>query len=450
MDGSLHEHQKLPSTRELSSNLNVSRTIVIDAYEQLLAEGYTYSLGGSGTYVNKGIRFNKPIIAMKEIKEDNDFLYPEYSKNFGFRTGVPDLDKVPIMIWGKLYKNVLCSINKQQLDYHNPMGDFELRKELTKYLRRIRGVETNPNQILITNGAAQGFSLLKSFLNHNDFILIENPISQGIIKTLKENNICYKPINVDEMGIITKNLPINPPKLILTTPSHQFPTGIVMTIKRRIELIKYAEKHNSYIVEDDYDSEYRYEGEPIQALQSLNPNRVIYIGSFSKTFCPAIRLGYMILPEILVETVKRAKYGSDLHSPLFEQITMANFIKFGYFEKHIRKMKKIYHKRRDYLIEELKRSFGDKVKITGANAGLHLIATFHSISFNDSFVEDLKNNHIYAHPLIEYDIFKEESKTNNSSTNKHSLVLGFGNMENTDISKGIDIIYHTLHKNSNE
>lgn len=446
MDGSLKEDEKLPSTRALSNDLKVSRTIVVDSYDQLLAEGYIYSKGGSGTYVSQGIRFDKPNIEIEENKELNNLLYPEYNEKFGFRTGVPDLDKVPIIQWGKLYKDTLNLIDVDQLDYHNPMGDLSLRKEISRYLNRIRGVEASPNQILITNGAAQGFSLLRSFLDEEDYILIENPISQGIVETLEENNVSFKPIDVDEMGIVTDNLPLNPPKIILTTPSHQFPTGVVMSIKRRIDLIKYAKKNNVFIVEDDYDSEYRYEGEPIQALQSLDPHRVIYIGSFSKTFCPAIRLGYMILPAKLVERVQRAKYGSDLHSPLFEQITMARFIKEGYFEKHIRKMKKIYEKRRNYLISELKRQFKDEVIITGGNAGLHLIATFPLTTFDSLVTERLKEYHIYAHPLWEYDISKKESDKKDSSPNGHSLVLGFGNMEDTDIAKGVEIIHHVLLK----
>lgn len=441
LDGELNEHEKLRSTRELASDLSVSRTIILDAYEQLLAEGYIYSREGSGSYVSEGIKFSKPKMEFEEKEENDELKYPEKYKSFGFRTGVPDLNRVPVNLWGKMYKNVVNTIDSNGLDYHNPMGDFGLRNEISKYLRRIRGVEASPNQILITNGAAQGFSLLKAILDHSDYMLVENPINQGILKTLEGNGICYKAIDIDEKGMITKELPEKPPKLILTTPSHQFPTGVVMTIKRRIELLKYAEKHDVYIVEDDYDSEYRYEGDPIQSLQSVNPKRVIYIGSFSKTFCPAIRLGYMIIPKPLIEAVKDAKYVSDLHSPILEQMTMASFIKSGQFEKHIRRMKKIYHKRRNCVIEALKKYFGDGVEIYGENAGLHLVAGFKSIEFDDLLIENLKNKHIHVLPLSAYYITIDEGKRNNL------LVIGFGNMEEADIFEGIKIIYDTLLEN---
>ena len=443
MEGILIEFEKLPSSRNLALSLNISRTIVVDAYEQLLAEGYIYSLGGSGTFVSQGIVFTKALPEFEEAKEINTFLYPEYIKNLKFRLGVPDLDKVPTALWGRLYREVIESLDYQQLDYHNPMGDYGLRREIANYLKRIRGVISNPNNIIITSGAAQGFSLLKALVSDKEYVLVENPVSKGIIKNFTASNILFKPIGVDKQGIITSELPKVAPKLIITTPSHQFPTGVVMSIKRRIELINYARSNETYIVEDDYDSEYRYGGEPIQALQSLDPSKVIYIGSFSKTFCPAIRLGYLILPNNLVEILQHAKYGADIHSSLIEQVVMSKFIGNGYFEKHIRKMKKVYYKRRDFLISQLNELFGDQIKISGISAGIHLVIRFDNIIEDSNIIKKLEDKGIYSESISGYDIVKEIDDMK-SEKQPLSLALGFGNMNDDDVRKGLNILWQTL------
>lgn len=435
LEGRLSPKSKLPSTRRLSQDLKVSRNVVIEAYEQLLAEGYTYSIGGSGTYVADGIHYKIITQSFFKKKRHSDLLYPESVGRISFRAGIPDLNFIPILKWGKTYKEVTESVTSSQLDYQNSYGVYELRLELAKYLHRIRGVYTSPDNILITNGAAQGFHILKCIVTDKSYVFVENPSSIGLRQTLDANKISYLPIAVDDQGIQTDGLPSVPPKLIFTTPSHQFPTGVILPIKRRIELIKYAINQDAYIVEDDYDSEFRYNGSPIQSMQHIEPSRVIYIGTFSKTLSPAIRLGYMVLPDNLLDRVKSAKYAVDIHSPVLEQLTMARFIREGYYEKHVEKMKKIYSKRRVFLIDLLESNFQHEITISGMNAGLHFVGTFPNVSFTDELMEIIFNNNIDISPLRSFYI--NNSSLPNSEIQSNALIFGYGNTDENKIHTGV-------------
>lgn len=378
LSGKLKSKDKLPSTRELSRDLNIARNVVLDCYEQLMAEGYVYSKSGSGTYVCEGVKFQQVKIKTKSHlnKSANGI------EKISFRTGIPDLDNIPINKWAQVYKESILNIEVTQMDYQNSFGSCALRSELSRYLERVRGVCTSPHNILITNGAAQAFSLLCQLVEDHEYVLVENPLSYGILHTLDSNHVKMKPIRVDEYGMVTSELPKQPPKLIFTTPSHQFPTGVVIPINRRIEMIKYAQKHDTYIVEDDYDSEFRFYGNPIQSMQYLDPEKVIYVGTFSKTLMPALRIGYMVLPDKLLGKIENIKYVADLHSPNLEQIALARFIEIGLFDRHVSKMRRLYLEKRNYLIQCLEKEFGESVTITGAQAGMHFVATFKDVIFD--------------------------------------------------------------------
>ena len=390
LQGIIPSNTKVPSTRVLAQELQIARSTVVECYEQLIAEGYLYGKEGSGTYVSDGLVFEvfNPKTHTKEILKDGA-LY-ELPKGFiSFRPGVPNLNTIPIRQWGRLYRDVTVQVTEDQLDYCSVFGAWALRSTLASYLKRVRGVETLPTNILITSGAAQAFSLLSELVSEDEFIIIEDPASTGMVRTFRSHNIRCKAVPVDEQGLVIELLPKVSSTLILTTPSHQFPMGTVMSIKRRIELINYAKEKQSYIVEDDYDSEFRYEGNSIKSMQNLAPEQVIYVGTFSKTFTPAIRMGYMILPDALIDKMKQYKYASDLHSPVLEQLTMAKFIEEGMMDRHIRRMAKLYGKRRNLLVHKMREAFGDKVIISGDGAGLHFIATFEGLVDNDILKERL-------------------------------------------------------------
>lgn len=441
-NGTLTEGEKLPSTRELAKYHNIARNVVIESYEQLMAEGYIYAKNGSGTYVAEGISFKRTDIN-HYVKESKTILKKSDEEIISFRTGIPELSSIPIKKWGKIYKEITLSISKDYLGYQDSYGEYELRYELSNYLRRVRGVNAQPENIIITTGAAQAFSLLCQLVPKDEYVLVENPLSQGILNTLKSSNIKIQTIPVDEFGMVTSKLPDTSPKLIFTTPSHQFPTGVILPIKRRIEMIKYARKHNSYIVEDDYDSEFRFDGNPIQSMQYLDPMRVIYIGTFSKTLMPSLRMGYMILPDELCFLIEHAKYIADIHSPALEQLTMAKFIDAGFLDLHIKKMKNIYFKKRNFLIKCLKENFGDNASVSGADAGMHIVVTFNNICFDEILMQKIKDNHLEVTPISKHYIYDERNSHIKPFYN-NSLILGYGNTSLSSIKKGINLLHKIL------
>lgn len=431
LNGNLKSNDKLPSTRELSRDLNVARNVVVDCYEQLMAEGYAYTKSGSGTYICEGVKF-QPIKTKTEPhfnKRNNDI------RKISFRTGIPDLDSIPINKWAKMYKESISNLEITKMDYQNSFGSYELRSQLSSYLERVRGVCTLPDNILITNGAAQAFSLLCQLVEEAEYVLVENPLSYGILHTLESNQVSIKPIRVDEQGMVTSELPKQPPKLIFTTPSHQFPTGVVLPINRRIEMIKYAQQHGTYIVEDDYDSEFRFDGNPIQSMQYLNPEQVIYVGTFSKTLMPALRIGYMVLPDKLLHKIEDIKYVADLHSPNFEQITLAKFIETGLFDRHINRMRRLYLKKRNYLIKCLKKEFGERVMITGAQAGMHFAAAFKDVIFDKALVRKIEEKNIEITPINKHYILDNSDLPINDT-----LIFGYGNTKIEQMEKSIRLL----------
>src|SRR5574344_1329179 len=256
--GKITGGEKMPSTREFSESIQVARNVIINCYEQLIAEGFLYTLKGAGTYVTKGLLLESE--KLLTIQKSTMDVIPDRNYRFSFRTGIPDLSCIPLKKWAQLYHKIALDLDHRELDYQDARGNYELRNQLSAYLNRARGTISDPDHILITNGAAQSFNLLCQLVKDTQYALAENPMSYGLRHTLEVNNVKIIPLRTDEFGMITNELPMNPPKLIFTTPSHQFPTGGILPITRRIELINYAKKNNAYIVEDDYDSEFRFDG----------------------------------------------------------------------------------------------------------------------------------------------------------------------------------------------
>lgn len=431
--GSLQSREKLPSSRELAKFLNVSRNVVIESYEQLMAEGYIYSRNGSGTFVCDGLEFR--IDEHGERSPQPQEGKPSPKIQISFRTGIPDLTQIPIKKWAHTYQQTVLDIEPSQLDYQDALGDYSLRTQLSCYLGRARGVHTSPENIMITHGAAQSFHLLCHLIDTHEYALVENPLSYGLLHTLESNHVRTKAISLDECGIQTNKLPDVPPKLVFTTPSHQFPTGVVLPAGRRIELIRYAMKNDVYIVEDDYDSEFRFDGSPIQSMQYLDPEHVIYVGTFSKTLMPALRIGYMVLPSALRAQLREEKYVSDINSPILEQKTLARFLNEGYFEQHIRKMRKLYLKKRNHLIACLIQHFGDRVNISGAEAGLHFAAAFQGVRFGRKLMTAIRNEGLEITPMSKYCLSEE-----NGRTCENTLIFGYGNTPLENMASGVECL----------
>jgi len=441
LNGEIKSNEKLPSTRALSSELSVSRNVTLNAYAQLFAEGYLYSKDRSGFYVVDGIKI--PSDSVRDFPKKDGFIGLQFEKNkniIDFRTGVPSLSLFPKNRWGKIYRQVCMDIQSQNLDYYEPCGSYKLRYRLSVYLKRIRGVNCAADDIIITSGAAQSFSLIAQYFSKiNREVVIEDPESNGITKILAYFNMKISPVPVNSSGINTDFLPQDiSPSLIYTTPSHQFPTGAVLPMSRRACLIEYAKKTGALIIEDDYDSEFRFEGYPIQSMQSLAPSNIIYVGTFSKTLCPALRIGYMILPHFLVNEIKSIKYIDDLHSPILEQLTLAKFIEEGLLDRHISISKKHYASKCAFLIETLNKEFKNEVEIFGQTAGIHLMAKFKNFVFTDTLIDELRKKGININTVEEHAIKKGRYN--------HHILLGFGNLKNAEIAEGIKILKRTMHE----
>ena len=377
---------KLPSTRELSGDLNVSRNTVLNAYEQLLAEGYIRGKIGSGSYVSdlKHEPSKQNLSPRKNVlSKRGKLLFQTMVSNpslpnakISFRPGTPALEKFPFVYWGKLLKHSLQMLRARDFHYSDPAGYPPLRKAIAAYLNRNRGLQCNPSQVIILNGSQQALDLsCKVLLNETDTVWMEDPGYKGARAAFHTHGAKIVSVPIDSEGLQWHNLSIHGrPKLIYVTPSHQFPLGITMSLQRRLGLIELAAKNKSWILEDDYDSEFRYDGRPIAALQGLDQNhRVLYIGTFSKVMFAGLRLGYIVVPEDLVPAFVRAKAVTDRHAAILEQAALAEFLISGRFERHIREMRKLYHQRQQKLVEAIGRLLPGVVSAKPHPSGMHLI-----------------------------------------------------------------------------
>lgn len=430
LNGELQAGQRLPATRELAANLSVSRNVILEAYEQLLAEGYIEGHQGSGTYVAQGAALG---LAFESAPLEEPLNPSQLKLNdvVDFRSGVPALEHFPRKLWAQLTKRVCETTSHSQFGYGVPEGCAELRQVLSQYLLRTRGVRCHPDQIIITSGASQAFCLVeKLLLSSGGEVVIEDPITYEIPKILSSSGGRIYPIPVDESGLQTNLIPKDKkPQCVFVTPSHQFPLGSILPIQRRIELIGFAREADCFIVEDDYDSEFRYEGIPISSLQGLDPERVIYVGTFSKTLSPALRLGYLVLPSALTLHCRYLKRFSDLHTSSLEQLTLALMIDEGHLERHIAKMKKLYRKRRNALIASLQNHFSGEVKILGDSTGLHLVAEFVNVEFSDETLRCVEQHQVQIYPVEIHAIEKGK--------HRNRVILGYGNVSPAEIEVGI-------------
>lgn len=388
--GRFRQGDRVPSTRELACALRVSRSTVTQAYEQLFAEGYLETVRGSGTFVRGDLHEHSlPTVQASKAKLpaatiklsrfgarlQQDFAYaPQPSDHICFSRWTPDVERFPIATWRKLIARHLKAPTRTLLDYARQAQGYEpLRKEIAAYVARSRAVHCTPEQVLVLNGSQQALDFCARVLcDPGDVAAFEDPGYLGTRRILEAQGIRLRPARIDEHGIVVGSI-ANQARLVYVTPSHQFPTGVSLSLSRRLELLAWARRHNAVIVEDDYDSEYRYSGPPLPALQGLAQDvAVIYCGTFSKVMFPGLRIGFAVLPEPLIAAFRRAKWLSDRSTPLIEQAALTDFIAEGHLERHIRRMRRLYGERRQALVEALQRHFGSSIEILGEAAGMHL------------------------------------------------------------------------------
>ncbi|QOR65944.1 PLP-dependent aminotransferase family protein [Cytobacillus suaedae] len=428
LNGDLPQGSKLPSSRELSTSIGVSRNIILEVYNQLVDEGYLIVRSRSGTYVAPGSSLIKPTSneSMPIINNQNT----GYTDVIDFRAATPAMDHFPRKVWGRLAKEVCYEAPDHLFGYHSPEGLCELKEELSRYLLRSRGVISDPSQIIITSGATQALSLItEMLLKENNIVAVEDPVTDEMRNIFSYGGATISPIPVDDKGIQPDYLSEDkPPRFIFILPSHQFPLGGTLTIQRRIQLIEYARKFNCYIVEDDYDSEFTYEGTPVHSVQGLDPERVLYVGTFSKILSPALRIGYVVLPTPLIEECKKLKWYTDRHHPSLEQVILTRFIKEGFLDRHVRKMKRIYKQRREALVSSLKNQLPDS-QILGHAAGMHLVVEIPSVDFNNELLDWIKKFSIQIYPVENYSTIK--------GLHIHKIVLGYGGLSVEKIEEGV-------------
>lgn len=404
--GRLKPGERVPSTRALSQSLGVSRTTITQSYEQLLSEGYLRAATGSGTFVgcqapdellkSRPVEASRPAVARQEARREIElsrygasitdivpFEPPEPEMPISFKSGRPALEEFPLDLWRRLTLRHYRANDVSLLDYANGSQGYEpLREAIAGYLRRSRAVTCEADQVVIVNGSQQALDLIaKLLIDRGDPVAVEDPGYLSARRAFLAQGSELLPAPVDESGIIVDRLNSKTflktkgkLKLIYVTPSHQFPTGATLTLPRRLDLIAWAEKMGVMIVEDDYDSEFRYGSRPIPALQSLaSGDLVIYTGTFSKALFPALRVGYLVAPAPLARVFARAKWLADRQTPMIEQRVLADFINEGHWERHLRRMRTLYDKRRQALVHALETHFGDRVTIMGENAGMHLM-----------------------------------------------------------------------------
>lgn len=417
---------KLPSTRSLAQSLKVSRTTVINAYEQLLAEGYLRSRAGSGYIVN---RFDALNIGKKEyvkplIKE------PEESENIkiDFSPNKIDSKNFPYASWRSIAKKVFSSEKGDVFISGDNQGEQGLRFQIADYLHTARRVMCTTENIIIGAGSEYLIMLLGMLLGHR-CIALENP---GYIKALEVFRcMCWDIINVDmdKEGMDINILEETNADICYLMPANQYPTGVIMPINRRRELISWCyENKDRYIIEDDYDSEFRFVGKPIPAMQGLDPDKVIYIGTFSKAIAPAIRVAYMVLPLSLMEEYKKRLYFLTCTVPRSDQEILEIFIKDGYFERHLNRMRTNYRLKRDTLIESIRNNIVDSV-IFENNSGLHILLTIASLS-EEEILNLARNAGIKFYPISVF-YCKGTAK-------KSTVLAGFASLTVDEIKKGIE------------
>ena len=455
LSGRVLSSAKLPSTRTLAEQLGVSRITITNAYEQLFAEGYLEGKIGSGTFVASELpeeflqtsnskltntHQDKPqrIIHLSNYGEKLSSVSEKLSTNYStskctpFQNGLPAIDKFPIHIWSKIAQKLQKNFSRELLNYGETAGFHGLREAVATHLKSARGVNCTPEQIIITSGTQQGLDIIGRILvNPGDSVWLENPCYLGARSTFDAlgANLKFLPIDNEGLNFSEAKNEKEIPKLIYATPSHQFPLGITMSLQRRLNLLEWAQENDSWIIEDDYNSEYRFAGRPLASLQGLDRyNRVIYLGTFSKTIFPALRLGCMVVPEELVEICKRAKALLDRHSPIFDQLVLAEFISAGHYTRHIRRMRKLYSERREIMIDELKNQLGAKVKVQPSSAGLHLTIWLDKHLNDTEISRKLAAKGIVSEPLSSY-VFKQKMSP--------GLVMGYAAFDEKQIRNGI-------------
>jgi len=445
LTGRLASGTKLPSSRTLALDLGIARNTVLHVYDQLTAEGYVTSTTGSGTYVadtapdDAAASRKKREIAEEAprkpcvISKRGERLIAQAGvapKQWGaFMPGVPDVSEFPSRTWSRLQSRLWKRASPELLTYAPGSGYRPLRRALSDYLRVARSVKCNPDQIIITTGIHQSIDLTVRLLTDTgDRAWVEEPCYWGVRSVLQSSGLTLVPVPVDDEGLNPAQRDMNaPPRIAVVTPSHQYPLGMVMSLARRRALLEFARQHGVWIIEDDYDSEFRYGSRPISSLQGLDDaGQVIYVGSLGKMLFPGLRMGYMVVPENLVDMFRTGVAELYREGQLMQQAVLTEFILDGHLTSHVRRMRGLYGERREMLINAIKARFGDSLAVRGDEAGLHFVLELPGAADDRAITDNAFAAGVVTRPLVQYYMNREAARK--------GLLLGYACVPNHDIA----------------
>jgi GntR family transcriptional regulator / MocR family aminotransferase len=453
--GDLRPGQRIPSSRELTSELRVSRFPVLNAYSQLLAEGYFESRVGAGTFVSGSLpeqQFSEQLDSGQSSQKPpvpsgprnvarRSLIYTAFHsgpllRGWGaFGVHQPAFDQFPFQIWSSLVARHSRNPSASAIHHVDPRGSERFRIAIGDYLRTARGVQCDPSQIMIVSGSQQALDITARVLvDPGSPVWVEEPGYRLARAVLAAAECRLVPVPVDNEGIdVTAGIRLcRKARAAFVTPSHHYPMGSTMSASRRIQLLNWAQSSGAWIVEDDYDSEYRYESLPIASLHGLDVNRrVIYIGTFSKVLFPSLRLGYIVIPADLVETFVAVRHAMDIFPPYLNQEVLADFIVEGHFARHIRRMRLLYGERRLALVDSLRNEFGDMLQIHGAEAGMHLAVTLPEGMKDIAITARAASERLWLWPL---------SPSYMSESPRHGFVMGFGSVATDLIPRAVRLM----------
>lgn len=472
LSGRFRPGDRLPSTRALAATLDVARITVEQGYELLAAEGYLESRPGSGRFVAHPLPDDMLVATQPEEPKAiplrggafatsawaqrlglasranehpaglaDPYSLPGAPLQFDFRPGAPSREAFPASLWRRLLARQWRKEDSDLLAYGDAAGYRPLREAIAAYLRRARGVQCDAEQVVITGGTTQAVDLLTRLtVDAGDLAIVEDPGFPSARALMSAYGACILPIPVDEHGLCVEALPaperVRNVRLVYVTPSHQYPLGGTMPLPRRLALLHWAAEAGAVLVEDDYDSEFRYSGRPVMALQGLDPRgRVVYIGTFSKVLSPGLRIGYVVLPPRLLEPFIAAKRLADRHTPALEQRALADFIAEGHFERHLRRLRTLYRDRQHVLVEALQRELGSLVCVEPAAAGMHLVVRLAPALDEDRVAAAAAAASVGVYPL---------SRFHPSLPHGPTLLMGYTGLPEGAIERGIRLLANAI------
>ena len=454
LEGRLQPGARLPATRDLATAYRLSRATIVTAFEQLKSEGYVEGRAGSGTYVAKvlpeqllqvtawprqGHLPHRRIALSSYARRLQPFAGMAFRPLRAFRANQPAVDAFPTTLWAQVAARRLRRVSAQLLAGGEALGYRPLREAVSEYLNASRGVKCSAEQVLILSGAQEALDrTARILLNPGEPVWMEDPGYPGAAVVFRAlgAKICGVPVDAEGLDLMRGERKWNRARLVYVTPGHQFPLGVTMSLRRRLALLEWARRSGTLIFEDDYDSEYRYSGRPVPALQGLDRSGVvIFAGSFSAVLFPALRLGYLVVPQEMVDVFAAAESVSTHHPPLLEQAVLCDFIAEGHFARHIRRMRELYAERLSVLLECARQKLADTLEISKVEAGLQTIGWLRPGFSADQVSQLAAARNVEVVPVNRYAFGRSR---------REAVVLGFAAVDPGELRRGVDALAQIL------